>query len=110
MRQFRPHAKIAVRKDIARGYQFESVSNLAYSYSRCSHYLMFEVQENDFPKVLKINNDEPFLVKCFGFYYEEKKKRILPECDHECREKDTCKHSCCKEKEAECVIVKGIDR
>lgn len=105
------HAKVAIRKDIAKGAQFESVSNLAASYSRCTRYFLFEIDPENFPLSLEISHDEAFLVKCFDFYYETKKKRTLPECEHKkCSDKTTCKHTCCKKREAECVVVEAVDR
>lgn len=104
------HAKIAIRKDIAQGAQFQSVSHLASSYSRCQNYYMFEVDSKDFPEPMKINHDEAFMMKCFDFYYEEKKERVLPDCVHKCKDKVKCTHHCCKKKKAQCVIVRGVDR
>jgi hypothetical protein len=104
------HAKVAIRKDIAQGAQFESVSNLAFSYSRCTRYFLFEVQLDDFEMPLQIKHDESFLMKCFDFSYEGKKLRTLPSCSHACEDKDRCGHSCCKKKQAECVIVNAVDR
>ena len=71
---------------------------------------MFEVDAANFPEPIKINHDEAFLVKCFDFEYEEKKERILPTCGHTCKNKAICIHHCCKEKKANCVLVRAKDR
>ena len=71
---------------------------------------LFEVDEGKFPEPLKINPNEPFLIKCFDFYHEEKKVRTLPECSHDCKNKEGCKHECCKKRRGECVVVEGRER
>lgn len=88
----------------------KTVANLACSYSRCTNYYLYEVDDAQFSQPREIVHKDDFVVKCFDFDYQSLAKRTQPLCGHKCANKSSCGHPCCGVKIANCVIVDASGR
>ncbi len=90
------HLKRATNKLVSNFYLLSQVSHLAFANSKLKHSYLIEADYNEFEEGREVIPDTDFMRQAFGFRYFNKIGLKEKTCNHQCKDKAACGHTCCK--------------